>query len=108
MADETYSDAVASLLEIGVPQYEWPDYAALYGLTAEHIPELIRMATDESTMEEDSSSLSVFSNIHAWRALGQLRAVEAAPALVGLFGWIDKYDDEWADDDLPEAVALIG
>ncbi len=70
---------------------EWPDYREL-GIGPEHIPDLIRMATDEELNEADSESREVWAPIHAWRALGQLRAVEAVEPLLGLFDRLE-YDD---------------
>jgi hypothetical protein len=109
MSDYPYFDPVARLLELGDPDSPWPDYPALYGLTSEHIPELIRMAIDESTWEdEDNVDAEMFRNIHAYRALGQLQAVEAIPALLSIMRWSDDYDDEWTSEEMPQVFALIG
>ena len=54
---------------------KWPNYLEL-GLTQEHIPELIRMLTDEDLIWAPSDSLEVWAPMHAWRALGQLQTVE--------------------------------
>src|SRR5438093_123369 len=74
-----YKDPVARLLTLGDarPVKTWPNYLEL-GLSREHVPELIRMATDDELNWADSESLEVWAPIHAWRALGQLRAEEAA------------------------------
>jgi hypothetical protein len=70
-----------------------PDYLAL-GLGPEHIPDLIRMATDEELNQADSESLKVWANVHAWRVLGQLRA---AAAIEPLFSLLHRTDDDDAD-----------
>jgi hypothetical protein len=108
MAD--YSPPLAQLLSRGQPGEmgdPWADYLAL-GFTQEHIPELIRMATDLELEEEEGDSPTVWAPLHAWRALGQLRAVEAIEPLVRqLVMWHDRGDD-WAPADLPQVFTLMG
>ena len=88
---------------------DWPDYLRL-GLTSEHVPELIRMATDDDLHFADSAGLEVWAPVHAWRALGQLRAEEAVQPLIGL---LERFDDEIEGDeyvmsDLPKVFGLMG
>src|SRR5262249_12935727 len=45
---------------------------------------------------------------HAWRALGQLKAVEAVPAILGILHQVDDEDDDWIWEDAGEVFALIG
>lgn len=45
-------------------------------------------------------SLEVWAPVHAWRALGQLRATEAIEPLITLF---HDVEDEWNNFDLPLA-----
>ncbi len=119
MLTNNYSDPVARLLAIGDPRsdpsepdwrglYRWRDYLAQYGLKQEHIPELTRMATDEALNHADSESGEVWAPLHAWRALGQLGAVQAVRPLLTLLHRIDDDNDDWVGEDLPEALALIG
>jgi hypothetical protein len=111
MTSFEYPEPVAKLLTIGSLDGEWPNYVAQYNLTAEHIPALIRMAVDPSCMTTDEDEIDDFeyyAHIHAWRALGQLHAVEAAAPLIPLFNYADEYGDDWAAEDLPEAIVLIG
>ncbi len=110
---ERYSSPVDRLLTCGDPRnqaLEWPNYLDL-GLTEAHIPDLIRMATDPDLNWADSDSLDVWAPIHAWRALGQLRAVPAVEPLLGLL-WLrndDNYGyDDWSGEELPEVFGLIG
>lgn len=84
---------------------EWPDYLKL-GLTKEHIPELIGMATDEELHWADSERLEVWAPVHAWRALGQLRAEEAIEPLMRLFHELE--DSDWVVEELPQVYAMIG
>lgn len=85
---------------------QWPNYLAL-GFTPEHIPELIRMTLDADLRWADSDSLEVWAPVHAWRALGQLRATEAIAPLLNLFHGSDE-DDEWASEELPVVYGMIG
>jgi hypothetical protein len=102
-----YPEPVSKLLTYGDarPFKGWPDYLAL-DLTREHIPELIRMATDDALNWADSESLEVWAPIHAWRALGQLRAEEAIGPLLELLA--DLEESDWARDELPEVFGMIG
>jgi len=90
----------------------WPDYShtgySQYGLAPEHVPDLIRMATDEELYQANSQSSEVWAPVHAWRALGQLRAGSAAEPLTHLFHLIDDNHDEMISDELPQVFGLIG
>ena len=63
------------------------------------------MVTDRELLWADQNSEEVWAPAHAWRALGQLRAVEAIKPLIGLFDELS--DDDWATDELPEVLALF-
>lgn len=84
---------------------DWPDYLSL-GFGPEHVPELIRMATDRELNLEDSESLEVWAPTHAWRTLGQLRAEEAIEPLLELLDELE-YDD-WLPSELPTVCEMIG
>jgi len=64
------------------------------GLGPQHVPDLIRMALDDELYWADSDSLEVWAPIHAWRALGQLRAEAAVQPLTRLLARIDDFDDD--------------
>ncbi len=83
----------------------WPDYLEL-GFTTEHIADLIEMATDDDLHNSRQQSLEVWAPLHAWRALAQLGAVNAAQPLVLLFEKL-KYDD-WLPSELPAVFSMIG
>lgn len=110
---ESYDNPVAQLLALGDPRQDeqtesgWRDYAPL-GLTAEHIPELARMALDEELHWADQDSPEVWAPLHAWRALGQLRAESVVDALLPLLDRIDEYGDDWLQSDLPKVFEQIG
>ena len=64
------------------------------------------MATDKDLHKAFSDELEVWAPVHAWRALGQLKAQQAIEPLIGLFD--ELIDDDWIDDELPTVFALIG
>ena len=108
-AHTSYAPPVEQLLTYGVGQAvasdKWPDYLEL-GLGPEQIPELIRMASDEELNQSYSDTLEVWAPLHAWRALGQLRAEVAIEPLIALFAPLEE--NEWAFDELPEVLGMIG
>jgi len=110
LRDSGYDELVARLLALDEPSLyrdAWLDYSAL-GLGAEHVPDLIRMASDDALHTAASDNPLVWAPDQAWRALGQLRAESAVEPLVGLFSRADEQHDEWLCDDLPKVMALIG
>lgn len=87
---------------------QWPDYLAL-GIGPQHIPDLIRMATDIDLDTDLSDSPAVWAPHHAWRTLGQLRAVEAIePLLSYAQGNEEVGGNDWLWSELPEIASLIG
>lgn len=111
MAHTTYPPPIDKLLTIGESEdfraEKWPDYREL-GLGPEHINDLILLATDHELRwgEEDDDAPEVWAPVHAWRALGQLRAEAAIEPLMEWFDY--KYDDDWITEELPQVYALIG
>ncbi|HEX8431347.1 MAG TPA: hypothetical protein VF625_08675 [Longimicrobium sp.] len=105
---DSFSTPVAQLLTLGeepARRPEWPDYLAL-GLTAEHVPELIRLAVDHDLWQSESESDDVWGPLHAYRALGQLRAEDAAEPLTKLLD--DNLDNDWVFDEMPMVLGMIG
>lgn len=104
-----YPYPVSRLLNLGDPRerHEWPVYTAL-GLTNEHVPDLIRMMLDDDLNNADGESREVWAPLHAWRALGQLRAVDAIEPLLSLLRRIDEQDDDWVGEELPRVFSMIG
>ncbi len=105
-----YADPVAKLLDYGGLDFHrieepWPDYLEL-GFSEKHVPELIRMTADDNLNNAGQDSIEVWAPLHAWRTLGQLRAVEAAKPMVRLFDRL-RHDD-WLTTELPKAFSLIG
>lgn len=103
-----YKNPVAKLLKYGnCSDFQaWPDYVCEVNLKSEHIPELIRMATDETLNRADPDSSKVWAPLHAWRALGLLQAEEAIEPLMALFHVLK--DDEWSAEELPIVYQMIG
>jgi HEAT repeat protein len=92
------------LLTLGGPKDQWDDFGRL-GLGAEHVPELIRMATD-AALNETGEEPICWAPIHACRVLAQLRAEEAIEPLVNLLE--EQEEDDWMREELPECLAAIG
>src|SRR5947199_10014057 len=108
---DTYPPPVNKLLTYGasksVQWQNWPNYAEL-GLGPEHIPDLIRMATDNELLWADSDSLEVWAPRSEERRVGQQRGQAAIEPLLTLFEVPDEEDNEWAMDELPEVYGMIG
>lgn len=106
MDTASYPPPVDKLLTLGdCRSMPMPNYLEL-GLGPEHIPDLIRMATDEELRWAYSDTLEVWAPIHAFRALGQLHAEAAIEPLLPLFDEAE-YDD-WVMEELPEVYGMIG
>ena len=111
MAEAAYTGPVRQMLEIGEPAYSrgfaWPEYR-VYGLGPEHIPDLIRLATDQALicMPDNCDEPSSWGPVHAWRALGQLHAEAAVLPLLNLFH--EVADNDWVIEEMPDVFAAIG
>ena len=105
-----YAAPVQRLLSIGEARgynpSDWPDYRARFGLEREHIGDLIRMACDAGLNQAESTSSEVWAPMHAWRALGQMRAEEAVVPLLAFLRTAE--DDEAAAEELPAVFGMIG
>lgn len=84
----------------------WPDYPQTFGLSAEHIPALIHMALDDALNHLGPEDPALYAPVHACRALGQLKATDAAFPLLTLLD--AEIDSDWVLEELPEVFALIG
>ena len=107
-----FSAPVAQLIALGdaaARQPTWPDYAA-FGITQEHIPELIRILQEINLFwpEEDLEANETSAPIHAWRALGQLQAQAAIQPLLGLIEQNEVFDSDWVMEEIPTVMAMIG
>lgn len=101
-----HQEPVSRLLGLGEDEdaaESWPDYLKL-GLGREHVPELIALARGSIRWEQEPD-LDPWRAVHAWRALGQLRAAEAVPALVEL---LQAEASDAAAEELPEVLVMMG
>lgn len=107
---KAYSPAVGKLLKLGEveDEYKWMNYISRFGFNESHIPDLIRMATEYKFDDEDEDSPVVWAPVHARRALGQLKAAEAAEPLIVLFHKLDEYNDDLLIRDIREIYSMIG
>jgi len=106
---QTYSPPVAALLTLGRPEGRvGDDDLPAYDLGPEQIPELIRLVQDEELA--GSQEPECYAQVHAWRALAQLRAEAAIEPLIDLLateGDIEDWND-WVTEEVPIALAMIG
>jgi hypothetical protein len=104
----SYTPPVDRLLGYGewkVRRDSWADYLTI-GLTPEHVPELIRMATDEELWAGPETASASWAPLHAWRALGQLRAEAAAEPLTE---WLVlEIDADRVMAEIPVVLGMIG
>ena len=109
MTDFDYAEPVSQLLTLGDPRETrgWPDYLAL-GIGSAQIPDLICMLEDDDLNWADAESLEVWAPLHAWRALGQLRAEAAVGPLIGILWRIDELHDDWVGEEVPVVLGMIG
>lgn len=108
MPNHQAKSRVFELLSVGEPSLfgpeRWPDYLEQFDLTSAHVPELIAMATDPALFEAEG--IETWASVHAWRALGQLRAQEAVGPLIQLMR--DYTEDDWIDSDMRYVFPQIG
>ncbi len=98
----TYQPPVNKLLTLGKQQC---DYITELGLGLQHVPDLMKMAVDNELLGADSNSTEFWAAIHAWRALGQLKAEDAIPHLLSLF---DLEDNDAVAEEMPKVYGTIG
>ena len=91
---------------------EWqgddPDYVRDLGLASEHVPALIEIALRQAELNDLPDDDSGWAPVHAWRALAQLRAVEAVEPLLTLQNILDEGGDEYHMYDFPVVFGMIG
>jgi hypothetical protein len=87
----------------------WLDYQD-QGITPEHIPELIRILQEIELFWPlgDTESPEVSAPIHAWRALGQLKATQAIPALIELVVQNEELESDWLMEEIPKVMGMLG
>jgi hypothetical protein len=110
MSAKDYAPPLDKLLTYGdcnkLPR-EWPNYIEEVGLTAEHIPDLIRMATDRTLGYVEMDDPTLWVSTHALRALGQLQAEAAVEPLIHLFSQLYD-DDDWPRETIYTTLGMVG
>jgi hypothetical protein len=104
-----YTTPVSQLLQMGKVDFgkPHPNYLDL-GIAREHIPDLCRLLLDMPLLDLPSELPEVYAQVHAWRALGQLKAVEAIGALIKVLLMLDHDDDDYIQSELPDVFGMIG
>jgi hypothetical protein len=91
---------------------EWqgtdPNYVAELGLTAAHVPALVAIARRQTELEDLPDDDAGWAPVHAWRALGQLRAAEAVESLLTMLTVLTETGDEYHMYDFPVVFGMIG
>ena len=105
MAD-TYAPSVSTLLSLGAVEVgePWLRYDS-FGITAAHVGDLVGILRDEVLAAAPPDSDEAWAPRHAWRALGQLRAEAAIEPLLNV---LLRNDDDWAREEIPEVLGMIG
>jgi hypothetical protein len=102
----SYRSPVDTLFNLAAPRSGvWLDYAE-YGIGSDHVDDLVRMATDPDLLWAEMDTPESWAPVHAWRALGQLRASIAVDSLVELLPHVER--DDWIGSELPRVFESIG
>jgi hypothetical protein len=116
MNDKDLSSPVANLYQLGEKYLrvrEWLNYPEKFGLTREHIPELVSLLnfdcwTEEPEPERECDDEKLWAPVHAWRALAQLGGPDVVEPLLNVLHMTDELETDWLDDELPNALAMVG
>lgn len=102
-----YRLPVAQLLTLGDPFADQDElsYRQL-GLSEADVPELCRLVQTATLYEDEADDLEAYACVHAWRALGELRAEAAIDTLIGEFRHAEM--DDWVAEELPTILGRIG
>lgn len=87
------------------------EYLEPLGLTNEDIPvlvELVQRWAHEAHFEATVPDSAMWAPVHAWRALGELRAEIVVPTLLVLLDTLDRRGDEWMLEEFPSLCRRIG
>lgn len=83
-------------------------YAEQFGIGSEHIPELIRMVTDDYLSSDDANEFESGAPLHAVRALAELHAEAAIEPLLAFSDKASRNDYEWMLDILLDFHITMG
>ncbi len=105
----SYAAPLDQLLSLGRPKFNELGFdCRAFGITSEHIPELLRLVADEALHNAPSDSQLVWAPVHAWRALAALKAEQAVEPLLRLLRRIVDHDDDWVGEEVPRVLGEIG
>ena len=113
-----YPEPTASLLTFGDPTQiqnpndsrEWPDYIKKFGFALNDVPHLIQMLKDPTFRAANANDPIVWAELHAWRVLGQLQAVDAIEALLHCLDYDEENEDlcDWTMEEIPIVLGKMG
>jgi hypothetical protein len=86
-------------------------YVAALGFTDEDIPALIELSqrwADDAHFSRTTGTDAMWTPLHAWRVLAELRSKAAAPVLLAMMDALDETGDDWYLEDIPVLLAKIG
>ena len=116
-AGDGYFPPVSGLLTLGSGRSEvtarftpdqvaWPSYSAACGLGDKDVGQLVAMLDDLAL--DQGAGVMAWARVHAYRALGQLRAGDAGKALIAAFDTAIRRKDDRARAELPVVLEMIG
>jgi hypothetical protein len=109
----TKKPLVERLASVGAPfdQPNWhegePNYVRKLGLSRDDVPALVQIAKGW-TADEEPIEGTWHGPVHAWRALGQLRAAEAVEPLLKVLLGLNPPEDACCFEEFPRVFGLIG
>lgn len=97
---------------VGIKREHIPALISLLKKSDEWLPEAVRIELPETEADPETEiPLFYWMPLHAWRALGELEAVEAVPALLEVLHLIDDDFDMVSDmvqEEVPPVLAALG
>ncbi len=95
----------------GMPERHIFDYRAEVGIDRGDVPELLILARTCVTIDDlppDAPDSIWHAYIHAWRALAQLKAIEAAVLMADIVDELEDLDLDWYMEEFPQVLAHLG
>ena len=112
MEEHAWPTVLERLLALGRPQgYETADWrhSVVAGMTRGHVPNLIGMLDDPSLNDESADEPRRYAAVHAWRALGHFKAVEAVEPLIRCLEVRQRWKDfdDWSIEEVPKVLCAL-
>lgn len=113
MSGQSYLPPVDALLTLGRPEgigrAKWRR-SVIAGMTLDHVPELIRLLEDPEFNDESVDDDRFYAPIHAWRAIGFFRAIDAIDPLIRCLDRRSKWKDfdDWGIAEIPGILLAMG